>query len=83
VAEASDGGRWELCSGELVARPEQQAKGGATGDPRAGRSKTRWRCKRPEGGARRAASPAGRQLCRGSAPAREGKRRVGDSLEGP
>jgi hypothetical protein len=57
-----------------VARPEQQAKGGATGDPRAGRSNTRWRCKRPEGGARRAASPAGRQLCRGSAPMREGKR---------
>jgi hypothetical protein len=53
VAEAGGGRRWELCSGELVARPEQQAKGGATGDPRAGRSNTRWRCKRLEGGARR------------------------------
>jgi hypothetical protein len=27
--------------------------GGATGDPRAGKSNTRWQCKRPEGGARR------------------------------
>jgi hypothetical protein len=53
VTEAGGGGRWELCSEELVARPEQQAKGGAIGDPRAGRSNTRWRCKRPEGGARR------------------------------
>jgi hypothetical protein len=60
-----------------VARPEQRAKGGATGDPRAGRSNTRWWCKRSEGGVRRAASPAGRQLCRGSASVREGKRRPG------
>jgi hypothetical protein len=53
VVEAGGGGRWVLYSDELVAPPEQQAKGGATGDPRAGRSNTRWWCKRPEGGARR------------------------------
>jgi hypothetical protein len=49
TAETGGGGHWRNHSGELVAQPEQQAKGGATGDPRAGRSNTRWRCKRPEG----------------------------------
>jgi hypothetical protein len=53
TAETGGGGRWKLCSDELVARPEQRATEGATGDPRAGKSNTRWRCKRSEGGARR------------------------------
>jgi hypothetical protein len=49
TAGADGGGRGRNHSGELVARAEQQAHGEATRDPREGKSKTRWRCKRPEG----------------------------------
>jgi hypothetical protein len=43
------GGRGRLDTGKLGVWPEQQVTGEATGSPRAGRSNTRWRCKRPEG----------------------------------
>jgi hypothetical protein len=53
MAEAGGGRRWRGHFGELVAWLGEQAKGKATGSPRAGRSSMCWRCKRPEGGARR------------------------------
>jgi hypothetical protein len=52
MAEAGGGDRWRRLLRCVAARPEQQARVGATGSPRAGRSSTCWRCKRPEGGAR-------------------------------
>jgi hypothetical protein len=77
TAETRGGGRWELCFGEPAAWAGQQASVGAIGGPSGGRSSTCWRCQQPEGRARRVSSPAGRQLCCGSAPVREGTRRPG------
>jgi hypothetical protein len=76
AAEAGDGG-WRSDPGEPAAGLGHPASVGAIGGPSGGRSSTCWRCKWPEGGARRAASPAGRQLCCGSAPVHAGTRRSG------
>jgi hypothetical protein len=77
AAAADGGGRWRSDPGEPAAWPGHPASVGAIGGPSGGRSSTCWRCKWPEGGARRAASPAGRRLCRGSAPVRSGTLRSG------
>jgi hypothetical protein len=77
TAETSGGCRWELCSGEPAARAGQQASEGAIWGPSGDSRSTCWRCQQPEGRALHVASPAGRRLCRGSAPVREGKRWMG------
>jgi hypothetical protein len=50
VVETGGGGRWRHYSGELAARPGQQASVGPLLVLEEGKSSTCWRCKRPEGG---------------------------------